>query len=260
MEKQDYYTLKEIILGLRQEYLIHQEKLQELKQLCEMNPKKVADFNFYTYKGEYEKGASLFCDYIPKPNFLRRAITAYCEKTNLIIYGSNIATLVNDNNRYYFLRHKYPVHIKGDKHSNLEFYDIASEIINSEFANNIGLRHFEMHESDIVASVNIGSEGLDLFIRNSYDNIPTSILEYLVADDTLSFCAYDNQQLNSQYLKMALDVAIPSERLSEYHKGIIDYSENTKKPLILEPFEACSDNEFNIQDEKTQYVLSRVKK
>ncbi len=52
MSQKDNYTLKEIILGLRNEYLMHQQQLQELKQFCEADPKRVEDFYFWVFQPE----------------------------------------------------------------------------------------------------------------------------------------------------------------------------------------------------------------
>ena len=50
MEKN--YTLREIILGLRKEFLLYQKKLIELKELCEADENLVSDYTFRVSKKE----------------------------------------------------------------------------------------------------------------------------------------------------------------------------------------------------------------
>ncbi len=260
MHKKDYYTLKEIILGLHNEYLIHQQKLQELKQFCEIDKKKAVDFEFRIFQPE-GKNPILLCEYIPKQNKVQKFITDFSKKKGYYIYGRNTAHLVTDNNQYYFLcgRTEYPIHVKYNYGMDTEFSNYANSILESEFSNNIRSQYIEDNCLGINAALTINSTLIELYIRDKYDKIPASIILYDSREDVLEFKSFE-EQVNKQCMETALDIAFPSEKLNEYHiKTILD-SEESKKTMIFQEFGSCDMAKFDIQAKETQYVLQKVRK
>lgn len=260
MQKKDYYTLKEIILGLHDKYLNHQQKLQELKQFCEMDKKRAVDFYFRIFQPD-GKSPALLCEYVPKQNNIQKFITDFSKKTGHYIYGRQTAHLVTDNNQYYFLcgRTKYPIHVKYDYGMDTRFTNYANSILKSEFSNNMRSQYIEDNRSDINAALTINSTLVELYVRDKCGKIPASVILYDSREDVLEFKSFE-EQFNKQNMETALDIEFPSEKLNEYHIQTIVDSEESEKSLILEDFNSCDMAKFDIQVKETQYVLQKVRK
>jgi len=254
MQKKYYYTLKEIILGLRKEYLTHQQKLQALKNCCDIDAKKVVDYDFRLYQPSQLK-PKLLCEYTPKQNKVQKALTDIRKKRGFYIYGQHTSGLVTDNNWYYFKDPKYPVHIKSD--SRAEFSRYASSLLEDEFSNEIKSEYIERYCSDVNGALTIDSMSVDLFIREKSSNIPRSSILYDSKEYVLQFESYD-EPMNRQSLEAALNITFPSKELNDYHVKTISNSEESEKPLYLEEFDSCSKAKFDIQDQGNQYVLRRL--
>ena len=188
MNNKDYYTLREIILGLHREYLDYQQKLQDLKQFCDIDKKKVVDFNFRIHQPE-EKNATLLCEYIPKQNKIEKLITNFSKKNGFYIYGKNTAHLVTDNNQYYFLcgHTKYPVHVKYNYDMEAKFSSYVNSILKDEFSNNMKSKYIEDNCSDINAALTIDSTSIELYVRDKCSKVPSSIVLYDSREDILEF-------------------------------------------------------------------------
>lgn len=259
METKDYYTLKEIILGLHDEYQLHQQELQKLKELCERKENKATDFNFRVFQPENKKPV-LLCDYEPRQNRIQRVMTDLSKKVGYYIYGRNTAYLVTDNNRYYFLcGHKsYPVHVRYDDGMEEKFYNQASAILNSTFSNSICSKYIEKNDSNIDAALTIDTRYIQLYIRNNSDKTPRSTIWYNPSFDTIEFQSF-NGKLNTQHIENTLNIKFPSNGLSSYHIQTINMSNLSEKPMVLKPINPTSRIIFEVQEEK-QVILSKTRR
>lgn len=259
MEKKDYYTLKEIILGLRGEYLNHQQKLYNLKQFCDIDKGKAVDFNFRIHQSE-QKNPTLLCEYIPKQNKIEKLITNFSKKSGFYIYGQHTAHLVTDNNQYYFLcgYTKYPVHVKYNYGMEEKFSSSVNSILKDEFSNSMRSQYIEDNCSDINAALTIDSTLINLYVRDTCSKVPYSFVLYDSSKDILEFKSFD-EQFDKQSMETALDIMFPSEKLNKYHVRTIINSNESEKPMVLENFSPCDMAKFDIQDEGKQYVLRRIR-
>jgi len=254
MQKKDYYTLKEIILGLRKEYMIQQQKLQALKQYCDANRKKLVDYDF-SILHVMEKNPVLFCDYVPKNTKGRKILIGIGKKMGFPTCLEPFSSLLADDDGYRFKKTKFPVHIKPD--SLIEFSKHADSILKNEFSNGIKTERIEDNSLDANASLKIASESIYLFIEEKYGKIPSSAIFYDSKKDILKIDSFD-EPMDKQSLEAALDIAFPCQGLNEYHINTISNSEESEKPLYLEEFASCSKANFDIQNKGNQYVLRRI--
>lgn len=142
MEVKDYYSLREIVLGLREEYLKFYEEIEKLKSLCTVDERKVKDFDFrtkhFTAKKE-EKLPEFYCIYEERLNVIQ-AYFRYIKSRILCFPDNNmrIGRLALENGSFNIKScyDYFPIQIIGEK-ENAEFYEQANAILNSEFANNI---------------------------------------------------------------------------------------------------------------------------
>lgn len=256
MEK-DYYTLSEIILGLRDEYQKHQNELRELKELCEIDKKKAVDFRFSVFQPE-NKNPELHCDYEPKQNKIQKLMTDISIKTGSYIYGKHSAILATDNNSYHFCYPKYPVHVRYEYGMDEKFQEQATSILNSEFSQNIKTKYIEPVNPEIDYAFDLEQRLIDFYIRESNDEFQESSITCRPYEDIINIRSFD-KELSSEMINNALEIKVPKKELSSYHIGIIDSSKITEKPIKLERTEPCKKIDFSIQEEEKQVVLSKVR-
>lgn len=256
--ERDYYTLGQVILGLRDEYQKHQSDLRLLKDFCDVDEKKVADFRFSVFQPE-NRQPELHCDYEPKQNKIEKLIANFRKKTGSYIYGKYKAILVTDNNSYHFCSNNYPVHIRKC-YSNMDksFQEKTTEILNSDFSKNIKTKYIEIVNTEINYALTIEQRLINLYIRESNNKFPRSVILYGPREDIISICSFD-KKISSELIESVLEIKVPKEKLSNYHIGIIDTTEVIAKPINLQRIQPCKQVEFSIQEEEKQIVLSKVK-
>lgn len=259
MDKKEFFSLKQIILGLHDECQIHQQELQKLKEFCTMDEKKVKDFWFRVYQPE-NKRPTLLCEYDPNQNQFQRFITYLSEKSGYYIYGRHTAHLVTDNNTYYFLsgNSEYPVHIKYHYGMEEQFYQQASLILGSEFANNMRSGYIEKNTLNMDAALSIDSEGITLYIRKGDNQYSSSLVWYNSSKETILFKSYE-ENLDAQYMEDILAMGFPASELNSYHLKTINASKKAEMPIAIECMESASEIEFSME-EKNQFVLSKIRK
>lgn len=259
MEKKNYYTLKEIILGLSDEYQIHQHELQKLKELCTADEKKVLDFYFRIYQPEY-KNPILLCEYNPKQNSFQKFVTDFSKRIGYYIYGRNTARLVTDNNEYYFLCgfREYPIHVKYDYGIGEEFYQQATRILNSNFSNNMRSKYIEKNELGMDAALTITTSQVNLYIRKKCGNLPSSVLWYDSSEEVIGLQSFE-KNINKQYLSTILDIGFPISELNPYHIQKIESSEKKEKPIDLQYEDSENSIQLAIKEEEKSVVLCKKK-
>lgn len=256
MEKKDYYTLKEIILGLNHEYQQHEKELEKLKEFCGMDERKTTDFNFRLFQAT-DKNPVLLCDYEPKYNTFQKLIMSDKKRADIRMSGYYTATLATDGNRYHFLYPEYPIHIKYDYGMDEKFFNQANAILNSEFAKNIWAwtECDEINCSDIRKSLTIEPDRLSSYIKNDDDSLQ-SYVAYNPFDNTMIFQMFEGN-LSNKFVEDTLNLEFSSSELNPYHITSIHASKMAEKPIVLGYISPVDRVEFAIMEEEKQVVLSK---
>lgn len=261
MEKKDYYTLKEIILGLNNEYQLHQRELEKLKEFCEMDEKKVVDFNFTVFQPGFpleRRNPVLLCHYEPKQNIIQRVITNFSKKNGLY-FDNSTAYLVTDYNQYYFYGHSgYPIHVKYDYGIDQKFHEQVHIILDSDFSRNINSGYIDTICSDIDSNFHIAFNCIRLVIQSDTDQFQKSRIHYDSTSNSLEF-SMDRGTLSNQYIEDILNLKFASSDLNPYHITTINTSKMTEKPIVLGYVGPVHSMEFSIIEEENQVVLSKRK-
>lgn len=235
MERKDYYTLREIILGLHDEYVNNQQQLQKLKLFCEMDKKRVEDFNFRVFRPENMKPL-LLCDFEPKQNKMQKIVAEINKRTGHYSYPNETASLVKDNDKYHFSykNGEFPVCIKNDYGFERAFSYVADSIIDSEFSNGIDSKYITSNLSGLNAALTIDSSSIVLYVKDNSGSIPTSVLSYDAPSDRVDYYLLGERPTKEQF-EMAMNVKIPSDELNEYHIRSIENNstKNEEKPHTL---------------------------
>lgn len=286
MELRDYYTLKEIILGLRDEYRKYNEEIQKLEDLCVVDEERVADFNISTIKhncgGEEESLPKLHCNYVKKAKLVQLALRRLNWKIFRYDTGTGFANLCHDNNKYYFESHDvdFPIWIQNDKESNDKFFERANAIVYSEFANNIDMHktfnNYNMTEHGIlilrnvpgkfnVASITAYSSWFKIMMSFDESELRNFSLMYNSRTDSLELRVfggskkhgYNKYVINEETINNILGIEYPGSELGQYHVRTIDNNSKIEKDVAIECPEIECLVKMDINEEEKQYVLSK---
>ncbi len=264
METKYFYTLKEIILGLRGEYQLNQQKLEQLKSLCSINERKVEDYRFYIsdsefYKDKDYKKPVLRCEYTLKRNLVQKFITNLSIKLGMYIYDYPTIKLVEDNNEYHFYGQKnYPVRVKPSPISEKNFNEQVENILTSDFANNITSNFIEESISDADASLYISPSSIDLYIRSNNNGFLRSGIQYDSKADKLVFESYEEDNIDEDLITKVLKIQVPASKLNSYHIKFL--KEGINKPVAIEKISSSKKVELDIKDQGNQFVLTKINK
>lgn len=265
MENKEYYTVKEIIFGLRNEYCNIESKLQSLRNFCIHDERLVSGYRFDLSTGYGEK-ANIICRYMKKENlvqkFLRKThpVNSYIELTNI-----NTILCTKDNNDKYFISKyedncgllKYSVAIREDK--NKEFSESVSKLLNSDFVTSIN------------DSVKFDSNGKECVLRTTVDNLDFIInidsedynivqVHYHAKSDLLTVRIFGDKQDFNKIINYILDIKVPKEKLNSYHLNLVNNSKIYEKNISLEKLNKINfEVNFAIKEENNQIVLSKLR-
>lgn len=284
MDIKDYYSLREIVLGLREEYLKYYEKVEKLKSLCTVDEKKVADFDFriiqHFFAREEGKLPELSCAYEERLNriqvFLRdigsRILCYPNEKTK-------IGRLSSDNGRFYInsCYDNFPIQIIGEK-ENEEFFEQANEILNSQFANGIDM--YTWYNAYIAdkgkiplpknipgefqdTSINVFSSWFKVTMHMKNSNLRTFWLFYKPCTDSLEVSAFGKDRrykIDEETVNDILAIEYPTDRLGQYHIDIIDSFSKKDKDVSIECFDARNKVKLDIEEDEKEIVFCKSRK
>ncbi len=251
MNKEEYLSLKEIILGLHSVFKENEFELLKLKELCVMDEEIAQDYNFSVFS-PYNEPPKIMCDYEPKMIKRWKATDDIANK----VYARTFVTLMIDNNQIYFSsgNRKYPIKIKFDNNLDKAFYDQANFILNSDFSNYMKSRYIEKNDNDMYVVLYIDTKYIELNImRSKY--IPRSMVKYLPSNDTIKFISFE-KNLDLCSMKKILDINFKFSDLNPYHVKVISNSDTRKKEVVfLGNIESSNKNYFSIKDEEKKFLL-----
>ncbi len=254
IEKVEYYTLKEIIFGLRKEYLKSVNDLDGLKLLCFANKGKVNNYSFELFQLNF-KSPDLYCVVNRKKNLLERLNFISCSD----IY--NVAICLKNGGDY--LLHSdqlktFPVVVS---HINQEAFETRSyRILHSDFTKKIKTKNIPFWDLDMVGFFRCEHNYLNfqLFFDALYDDDSKKIdILYYPREDVLLiegvkdlldevYNSIDKTDINivfnDQLIEKLLNVKVSKEVVPRYHRNLIENISDVSKNVIVEGVE----NDFSL--------------
>lgn len=232
------YTYKEILIGLREEYLKNQAILNKLKTLVNVYPKeKINDYKFHL--GINNDKTELMFYIETKKKFLENIMDFINEENANHLFKTPV--FWNNNGKYSIGINEFYASIKDS--NNLEFDTLVKKLINSNFSNNIYLDHAIESINGHVNFLNITPSGINV-ISPEYE------LFYLSLEDRLVL-VNDTKSLDYNILTKAMNSSYPSDKFNDYHREIIENTPNLDKDLIIDD---------NIELTSHEYIISNGKK
>lgn len=260
MENKDYYTFKEILFGLRHEYLKVQQELEKLKPYAHVNEsleKKILDFYFELSQCRFEKKPEVYCHFVPKQSYLKKKINrikAFLTGDMPIWYSQ---VLCDNNNRYYMKQQPFPIHVCDYEYCE-EFDEMLQKILNSDFAHSIYSKcdtkflgksyHLEIQPSNI-----------NLFGTINVMNMDSSC-DYILCYDNINI-SHHSKNLSQDFINEIFNVQFSKEMIPSYHQNIIDNSNvSDKKVRIVDDISDLTMVDFSIEEDEKEIVLRKSDK
>lgn len=247
----DYYTLKEIVFGLRNEQLRVIEKLRELEKYVNISDNSKCKSVQLSITSIKELSYSCLVKY---DNLLKRILDFVSGDFVEAIMGGyyvGFGQVKNDSNGKYIFHGGVTV-----KDEDQEVFGIkVKELLSDEFVQNMDYR-IKFHENECSASSLSLAYGSILY-RGSVDlhNYESESMFYTGEYDEISV---DNElnKNHKEFINEMLNLNIPRKLIPEYLQSVIDGNDNTKKDIIIpNTMIHTKKTWFNIKEEPNAFVL-----
>lgn len=243
MEEKDYYLLKDVILGLRNEYLTLQRMLDELKKYVIFDERKVKNINFTLKSNDIdEKIYNLYC---------RVQIKIHDVKS--LLYNCLMAVNSDKNIK----------NIKLDDISTSEYLKIDNESeLKKQASNILDLKMLE--NAKIAQKITDGCFSglfvltplkLGVYSLDNNSHIP-NIIYYSYNDTIRVYDLYD--RVFNETLIRGLQLQIPKSIFSDYQRTIIDNNISSNKEIVIaKNLNYFRDETININEDDNKIYLKK---
>ena len=264
----DSYTYRQILIGLRNEFLEYQKKLDMLSDYVFMfedqtwlSYEKRDEYHFDLYKKTYTKDA------MPELALNRVILRKRLLEKLRLNSSPTRSFMVKDNNGiYYPLRkhwfEKYQFNMVVKPLFEKEFQECVEEILNSDFA-----KYMQLNEHIYSATSNIIDQKNNSFLKPNLTSYGFDLLtnksefKYLGRYDMLEFSmsGYPKERwepLTQEHLDYISDIQFPKDAFSEYHQSIIERSIDDERPIILsDQYQPTIHTKLEIKDDSKKLIL-----
>lgn len=280
MEKKDYYSLREILLGLRDEYLNHYKKVERLKAWCTVDKNRIADFDIVTSQNLFDRREGklpilsiLYKENEEKLNMIRTLLSKIgLSKVELKRWKARM--LVSENGSYHIYRQFYdnlPIQVEGK-----EFFEKANAMIESEFANynnmNTWFSTSVANREGILLPKNVPGKFQECYVSafSSSFGIRMSLSDSKLEDfdftyrpriDSLELSTFGKDgeyKIDEDVISELLAIEFPTSELTEYQINAIESSNISGKDILIECPETNDKVNLDIQEDQKQLVLYKT--
>lgn len=223
MNKRDYYYFREILLGLKCEYLKCDEELQKLKQYAQTDSEKINNYYFWLCQWEGQRKPELRCVIEAKKSKIEQLIERIKKKIGTYAYPYDFECRFNNNGETILGDHGLYVFGNSD-----EFCSQAQAILNSEFTNGIFLdRIFSSDNKNAYVSAN------HIFIKYTYAPICNDYTTFEYRPIDSNRVGLNMKNITEKKLYDILDSTYPREKFPPYYQNVIDSNPSAMKPIEI---------------------------
>lgn len=248
----EYYTLKEVLFGLRNEQLRIEKELHSLeKMLIIHGNNRYTDSAFFSLTASEYK--ALYYRLMINYTLSEKIYNLLFKKRNLFdSWGVSLRTTKGQDGKHTLIYNKENLVKPGNKG---DFDRGVEKILQDCFLNEIELsRGYRKVNIDITSSRLLYDdyfEKLGLFAHLKY--VPKTDSLYISTDHKYRFSKLD------EVVNELLNCKIPRNTFSEYIQSIIDNNDETKKEVIIKDRNYGRWAEFYVNDERNAFVLIKKK-
>ena len=257
MPDDKFYSVKDIMLGTREQYMSLDDKLSFLRQMISVYDKSVEEFDFYLSK-KNDNDPQVICSFTRRLNAIKRLIINIQKKLDVYDFDFDRGVCIKGEDGSYIVDSRaYDISIKNRR----LFSMCIDKILNSDFTNKMdfGLAYYEKTSEDVLEDLIVGTCGIQFSNVSSDYNLKCN---YIASEDVINVCALDGHiNPTESVVRDMLHYQIPASCLCEYHRELIDSSSIIQKPIeILSSVDEstrCVD--LLIEEERNKVVLRRTK-
>ena len=263
MEK---YEVKDVIFGLRSEYLKIQQLLDELEGMVALPTEK--DRIYYSIsKSKDEKGNKILD---LKLSLLRKQsfILSMIQKLGKNVMGSNeqrvqLHNLIQGGDHGLIIVDSKDIALPEDSN---EIYRLADKVLSNPLVNNAPHRisYDERYTDDVSIKREINISPLSMAVhswekKKNYNSTPSEFVSYLPETDILRYASYYDLAM-SPLLSRCLESQVDGDSLTKVEKDIIDNSGVRDKKVTIEQQSILQENmDYNIEETHDEIRLTRKK-
>ena len=253
---EEYYTLKQYLLSLREEYKYLENEMKKLKKYISFKSKKVENTKFsFTYNPEITRidnnlyRYTLLCHFEIKRNLLKRKINSILKHIDGFdfntskIYESYYN--INENEFKRFLYNKCVI-IKDKEICQTE----VMRILNSNEFNALSCNCYINGINNLEQYIDVTPFYIKLIKNNN------ALFDYRLTDDTISFD--NNFKINYNNVTELLNTKIPTNEIFDFQKEAIKKSKTKDKEIIF--IGNKSHNTFKLCEEEHKVLIKSLPK
>lgn len=244
------YTLKEIIIALREKYQENELMLQALKSHVRITNERIEDVNFFVTK-ESDKLPDIYFEIVRRNKGIKRLL----EDFFLINHDGHIGNLLKDNNDFYVSTSNYSVEIVEPKN----FKQKVDTTLTSTFVNNVNTE-IQLQEG----SLRITPNAIELFSKADDKGKVDLKLCYDSFADTVVFETSKKIKYDLVTISHYMKIRVPESKLNPYIVSVLKEKEDTLKDsyVIIPDLDSkrFKSKEYKLDILETSDCVSFVKK
>ena len=265
------YTYRQILIGLRNEYLIVKKELEELNKYIVNNSKSNCECHFrlgIPLKHRNETNANLMISANKRKKELFYKSKYIMQAFGIIKRKQTLTEMIKNECGIYLpkkiingkLDKRFDISILSEKEK--EFAEKVDVLRNSDFSK------FMYYSEEELSSI-IGTNGEHIWhtstdYSQSFSN-DELFLKYIGLDDIIelgSVCKHNEnfKPITNEILQKAMNTEFPKSAFSDYHRKIIDSYLSLEKQIIFsEDYLPIKHSKFTIEEKGMSLVLHKIK-
>lgn len=241
----DTYTYKEILLGLREEFIDTESKLRELKEYSLANGKYVSRYHYHLSQTDRDHLPELRVHVTRKQTELMRKLRRLLSRYTYYDDPTS-ALMVKSNNGVYYPLAGEPFKLGVNPKYQEEFEILATELLESRFANEMNFGEIASTSRDHHETMS--TRWYEPRLRLNREK-SAALVDYIGRTDRLKYSASPSMPLTQELLDEIMQTEFPKDEFSEYHQQLIENNPNANRQILLqESYEATSFGEFQVID------------
>ena len=252
-----YYTLKQVVFGLREEYLYNEKALNSLKKYITLTgDKELKEFDFY----EYTRGNNGYIQLVlqERQSAIVRLLQLF---QNAIIQQDkekelHISRELNGNNNYLILPNNDSYKINDDVANDL--YQSVDRLLNSDFVKKISNSYIKDGDK---YSLKLSPERITVSTYPGHIEFPSAGIIYNAKQDQVVITGYEEALMYEQLMNI-YNIKVDRDYFSEEQKDIIETSDAYNKDIRIVGNTLDRSSQFYdvIDEDDKTIVLQRNKK
>lgn len=225
---ENYYLFRDIILGLRKEFLENQQKIKALKEYINYDLNKIDSFDIRVFVGS-KNVVELLINIEKRQRRIIKLINDLRKRLGIYIWTAYDTKIVSEDGKYDIKDKDLGLEVDLEKRE--EFKAKVLELENSEFVKNTGIVYCNNVVDSLNSALNITPGFTYLYMQEG--DLNGVSCDYDAKNDEIILMGTKNRPLRENDLEDMLNMQCKKDKLSLYHQTIIDNSSVFDKDIEI---------------------------